>query len=118
MKNKGSIFALALLGAFAVGGTSMIAFQSHAQVASPPVAPVAIGQSSQSAEPVSKADTDNINDQSGDQSGPDKPDATAEVGADKETNDGNATSTATVGEQRDGHENDSVANPNEVEDGN
>ena len=113
-KNKGSIFAMALLGAFAVGGTSMIALQSHAQVAPPTAAPVAIGQLSQAAEPVSNGDTDTVNDQNG----PDKPDAASEVGADKETNDGNATSTASVGEQRDGHENDSAVNPNEVEDAN
>ena len=99
-KNKGSIFALALLGAFAVGGTSMIALQSHAQVAIPTAAPVAIGQSPQAAEPTSKADTDNINDQRGDQSGPDKPDAVSS------------------GKQSDVQEHDSAANPNEVEDAN
>ena len=99
-KNKGSIFALALLGAFAVGGTSMIALQSHAQVAIPTAAPVAIGQSPQAAEPTSKADTDNINDQRGDQSGPDKPDAVS------------------GGKQSDVQEHDSAVDPNEVEDAN
>ncbi len=100
--NKKAIYSLVIIGAFTVGGASMVALQSRAQVT-----PVATANQVQ---------TGTI--QSGDQNDkPDKPDAVSETGSDAETNDAATSTISGSNKQSDVGEHDSGNNPNEVEDG-
>ncbi len=60
--NKKTILAL-VIGAFVVGGASMIALESHAQTAQKPVAQIAqmVSQPDQKDSAASSTDTDSVN---------------------------------------------------------